>query len=194
MREASNLEYLHKQILACRECREIFGFEPRPYVWGKASSKIMQISQAPSYSVYLSNKPFDDASGDILRKWYGIDKDKFYDDKIFYFTSISHCYPGKSYRAVDRKPLFFCADKWLRQEMKLVDNELYIIIGAVAFNYFFRKEKFSEVVFRKDIVLNNKPVILLPHPSPRNRYWLSHHPEFYKEHLPWVRSILNKFL
>lgn len=42
---------LIKQIKECRFCEKKFGFVPRPVVWGRKDSKIVQISQAPSNNV-----------------------------------------------------------------------------------------------------------------------------------------------
>ena len=187
-----DLEQLHRQILACRLCREKFGFEPRPFVWGREEARIMQISQAPSLRVHRSGKPFDDQSGQRLRQWYGVDAGTFYDQRVFYVTSIAHCYPGKTEKGTDRRPPLRCARLWLDKELEIVQNEIFIIIGSVAAKYFFPDADFTELVFYQSLMLRGKPAIVLPHPSPTNWRWLRAHPEFETERLPQVREIIMR--
>lgn len=180
----------------CRLCEEKFGFTPHPVVWGQRNSKIVQISQAPSKSVHESECPFTDQSGKTLKyKWYCLTDEEFYDKNNFYITSIAHCYPGKNKNGGDNLPPKCCYTKWVSDEIKLVDNELYIIIGASSARVFFPNEKFDDLVF-KDNTLNGKKAIVLPHPSPLNRFWINNHPEFMEKRIIEVRKtiydILNK--
>ena len=191
------LDTLHQQILACRLCADKFGFEPQPVVWGNAQAKIFQISQAPSLSVHKSGKPFDDASGrKLIHDWYGITPEQFYNKNNFYISAIAHCYPGKTPKGGDRKPPLSCARKWLEEEMELVENKLYIIIGSVAAKYFFPGTKFDDLVFLQELKLNDKPAIVLPHPSPANRFWFNRHPEFenvtLKDLTRKIKDLINK--
>ena len=72
---------LKKQIYDCRECENVFGFEPQPVVFGNQNAKIVQISQAPSANVHITGKPFTDQSGKKLKyEWYQISDDDFYNE------------------------------------------------------------------------------------------------------------------
>ena len=189
-----NMEELREGVLGCRDCRELFGYEPRPIFNGCADSKIMQISQAPSLLVHETGKPFNDLSGRRLReKWYQIEDDVFYDPKNFYITSTAHCYPGKNPGGGDRRPPQGCARKWLQQELTLVDNQIYILIGKYAADYFFPKGNFTENIFR-DHRINGKPAYILPHPSPLNVKWFKDHPEFERERMPEIRAVVHRVL
>lgn len=173
-----NFEHLKSEILRCRECRDKFGFESHPIVLGCTNSKIIQISQAPSQNVHDTLKPFNDASGRKLReKWYNISEDDFYNTENFYFTSVAHCYPGKSKNGGDRQPPISCARKWLMREIEAVDNKIFILIGRKAADFFFSKQDFSELVF-SDNEIKGKPAFVLPHPSPLNIKWFKDNPEF----------------
>lgn len=188
------LTALQQQILQCRVCWDSFGFEPHPVVQGNHCAKIMQISQAPSKRVHETGKPFNDASGKKLREeWYGISEQEFYNPDFFYIVSMAHCYPGKSPGKGDRQPPKICAEKWLQNEMPLVENELTILIGAIAAKYFFPKEPFTALVFQ-EIEMNGKPAFVLPHPSPLNIKWFRDYPEFAKERLPAVRKAVHRAL
>lgn len=187
-------EKLKEQILNCRACREKFGFEPHPIFTGNEKSKIVQISQAPSATVHRTLKPFDDASGRKLRgEWYRIPDEVFYDPNNFYITSIAHCYPGKSPGGGDRQPPKSCAEKWLSREIELVNNEIFILIGAKAAGFFFPKEDFTSLVFR-DNIINGKPAYVLPHPSPLNVKWFKDNPEFLSSRVLKIEEIIHKVL
>lgn len=185
------LSQLHKEILGCRLCESI-GIDPSPIVWGMPNAKIMQISQAPSLNVKITGKPFNDISGRRLREWYGIDDDTFYNKQVFYITSIAHCYPGKNKNGGDNKPPTLCADTWLRKEMDSVKNQFYVIIGSYAASYFFKGKKMRELVFENQTI-NNKPAIVMPHPSLLALKWLKDNPEFLRIRLPEIREMLNPY-
>ncbi len=188
------LQILHKQIKACRQCGQSFGFEPHPVVFGTAGAKIMQISQAPSRTVHQTGKPFNDASGKRLRsKWYQISDDMFYHPDNFYIVSIAHCYPGKHPGGGDRRPPVCCAETWLSQELELVQNELYILIGGYAASYFFPGRQLTELVFQS-LTLRGKPAFVLPHPSPLNIRWFQENPEFGDQRMPEIRKTIHALL
>lgn len=190
--------FVKKGIKSCRKCKELFGFEPKPVVWGNENAKIVQISQAPSKSASDSGRPFtkgssSDKSGEILiHEWYGIDKETFYDENVFYITAIGHCYPGKDKNG-DRKPPKICADTWLKKELKYLQPELYIVIGRYAAGYLFPKKNFNDLVF-SDQKLNNRLAMVLPHPSPANKKWFKDNPEFLTKRLPEIRKHVNKIV
>lgn len=185
---------LQKEISACRYCQDDFGFEPHPIVFGNLNAKIMQISQAPSLNVHNTRKPFYDASGRRLRsEWYQISDETFYNPDNFYIVSVAHCYPGKASGGGDRKPPKCCADKWLAQELALVQNEIYILIGGYAAAYFFPGEKLTDLVFQ-DLEINGKKAFVLPHPSPLNIKWFRDHPAFEEKRIKKVSGIVQEVL
>ena len=192
--ELKQFHDLKEQISACRYCREDFGFEPHPILFGNLNAKIMQISQAPSRTVHNTGKPFDDASGRRLRsEWYKIPDNVFYNPDNFYIVSTAHCYPGKSPSGGDRRPPRCCADKWLTQELALVQNKIYILIGGYAAAYFFPGKKLTDLVFQ-DLEINGKKAFVLPHPSPLNMKWFRDYPEFEKEKIPEISEVVHDIL
>lgn len=191
---SENFELLKKQIQKCQHCRSDFGFEPHPIVFGNSHAKIMQISQAPSRSVHNTGRPFNDASGKRLRsEWYKITDEVFYDPDNFYIVSIAHCYPGKNPKGGDRRPPKYCADRWLMQELALVKNEIYILIGGIAAEYFFPGQKLTDLVFQ-NLTINGKPAFVLPHPSPLNMNWFRDHPEFAQKRMVEVANVVHDVL
>lgn len=185
---------LINNIKKCQICREKFGFEPHPVCFGNVNAKIVQISQAPSATVYKTLKPFTDQSGKKLKyEWYNIDDVDFYNQNNFYITSLAHCYPGKDKNGNDRVPPKICYDTWLKKELELINNKIYIIIGAKAAKVFFPKELFNELVFKNNYI-NGKIAIVLPHPSPLNIKWFKDNPDFLKKRLLEIRKIIENTL
>lgn len=185
---------LKKEIENCRYCEDKFGFEPRPIFWGNENSKIVQISQAPSYNVHNSGKPFTDMSGNTLKyEWYKITDEEFYNPDNFFIGAVAHCYPGKDKKGNDKEPPKCCFNKWVAKELKLLNNEIYIIIGAKAAKIFFPNEHFEDLVFKNNY-WNNKLAIVMPHPSPLNRRWLKSHPEFMNKRIIEIRKIIKELI
>ncbi|WP_238724904.1 uracil-DNA glycosylase family protein [Diplocloster agilis] len=185
---------LRDEIRSCRLCRERFGFEPNPIVWGSADSKIMQISQAPSKSVHETGIPFHDQSGQKLRReWYKITDEEFYDVHNFYIVSVGHCYPGKNASGGDRMPPALCAKTWLDREVGLVNNEIYLLVGGAAAKFFFPNRGFTGLVF-ENLTLRGKPAYVLPHPSPLNIKWFRDNPDFLKYRIREIRLVIHQVL
>ena len=111
----------------------------------------------------------------------------------FYIVSIAHCYPGKNPKGGDNRPPKCCADKWLSQELRLVQNEIYILIGSSAASYFFPKQKLTDLVFQ-DLTLNGKKTFVLPHPSPLNMKWFRDYPEFMEKRIIEIEKAVHKTL
>lgn len=190
----SNYNKLIEEIKQCRICESRFGFEPRPITYGAYNSKIVQIGQAPSKSVYGVGLPFSDPSGKRLKgEWYKISEEDFYNTDNFTLTSIGLCYPGKNKSGTDKTPPAICGKTWINRILDNIDNEIYIILGKSAANYFFKGEDFADLVFN-DQLINNKKTLVLPHPSPLNIKWFKDNPKFYEERLEEVRDIVHNIL
>lgn len=133
-------------------------------------------------------------SGKTLKyEWYQITDEEFYDTKNFFIGAMAHCYPGKDSRGNDKAPPKVCFDKWVLKEVELVNNEIYIIIGAKAAKAFFPEKDFEELVFN-DQTLNNKVAFVLPHPSPLNKKWLKDHPLFMQKRIKKVRKVIKNII
>lgn len=185
---------LKEKIEKCKYCEEKFGFEPHPVFWGNQNSKIVQISQAPSSNVHKSMKPFTDMSGKTLKyEWYQVTDEQFYNKDNFFIGALAHCYPGKDKSGNDKQPPKCCWDKWIKKELQVLNNEIYIIIGAKAAKIFFPDEKYEELIF-KDNIWNNKKTIVLPHPSPLNKKWLKDHPIFLEDRIIEIRKIIKEII
>ncbi len=181
----------YRKLKACRECASLFNHEPRPVFLGSSRAPIMQISQAPSKTVHETGYPFNDASGEKLRReWYRISDAAFYNPENFYITSVGKCFPGKNNRGGDKKPPKICAELWLEGELDYVENALYLIVGKAATDHFFPRLSFVDLVMN-DQTIRGKPAFVLPHPSPLNVKWFKDHPEFFEKRLPVIRRHIH---
>jgi uracil-DNA glycosylase family 4 len=184
---------LKKKIEDCRICEDLFGFEPKPLVWGNFDAKIVQISQAPSLIAYRTQRPFTDKSGEKLRRdWYQIPDGVFYNPENFYITAVSHCYPGKS-KSGDKSPPIECAKRWLVRELELVNPRLFIVLGSHAASFLFPKGRFGKLVFCNQ-TLKSIPCYVIPHPSPQNIKWFKDNPGFEAKRLLELRRVIHQAL
>lgn len=189
-----NFNSIVEQIKNCTLCENYFGFKPHPIFLGNEHSKIVQISQAPSATVHETLKPFTDMSGKKLKyDWYQITDDVFYNPDNFYIAALAHCYPGKDARGNDRIPPKICYETWIKKELKLINNKMYILIGAKSAKSFFPNEDFNDLVFKNNY-LNGKLTLVLPHPSPLNIKWFKDHPDFLNNRIIEIRNIIKSVL
>jgi uracil-DNA glycosylase len=93
-RPVIGLERLLSDVRACTICAAHLPQKPRPVLQAGSAASILIAAQAPGRRVHRSGIPFDDASGDRLRLWMGVDKDVFHDPNIIAILPMGFCYPG----------------------------------------------------------------------------------------------------
>ncbi len=181
------------QIQQCKICENFI--KPRPVVFADKDSKIIIIGQAPGVKVHNSGIPWDDASGKQLRKWLGVTDEQFYDTKNFGIIPMGFCYPGKG-KSGDLAPRKECAPQWHHLLLEQLPNiELVILIGMYAQKYYLKetvKRTLTDTVNSFEEYLPK--YFVLPHPSPRNRFWLTKNPWFAKEVLPVLKKKVTEVI
>ena len=108
------MDKILSEIRNCTICKEFLPYEPRPIIQASDRSKILVIGQAPGLKVQKSGIPWDDASGNNLREWLGVDKQTFYDDRIFALVPMGFCFPGSG-KSGDLPP----RPEWLIRQLKI---------------------------------------------------------------------------
>jgi uracil-DNA glycosylase len=183
------MQNLLHDIKQCTICEKHLPLGSRPIVSAHPDAKIVIIGQAPGTNVHKTGIPWDDPSGKQLRKWLGITDGIFYDETKIALMPMGFCYPGKG-NSGDLPPRPECAPQW---HQMILDNmpkvELIILIGMYSQNYYLKekaKKTLTETVRNFKAYLPN--YLPLPHPSPRNRFWLIKNPWFEKEVLPELKS------
>ena len=189
------MKALLENINQCTICDKHLLLGPRPVVSAHKDSKIVIIGQAPGTKVHASGIPWDDASGKQLRKWLNVSEDDFYDETKFAIVPMGFCYPGKG-KTGDLPPRPECAPQWHEELMSRMPNlELVILIGMYAQKYYLKKEAKKTLT---ETVANYKDYLpnyfVLPHPSPRNRFWLTKNPWFEDEVLPELQKKVDNLL
>lgn len=189
------MKKLLSEIKKCTLCEPYLDLGANPVVFAHKNSKIVIVGQAPGTKVHKSGIPWDDASGKQLRKWLHISDDEFYNTKNFAIVPMGFCYPGKG-KTGDKPPRKECAPEWHQQIIDKMPNvELIILIGMYAQNYYL-KEKAKRTLTE---TVDNYPAYLpkffvLPHPSPRNRFWLTKNPWFEKNVIPELQHRVSKII
>lgn len=182
-------------IKQCNICKEHLPLGPRPVVSAHANSKIVIIGQAPGTKVHASGIPWDDASGVQLRKWLNVTEEDFYDESKFAIIPMGFCYPGKG-KTGDLPPRPECAPKWHKPVLSELKNiKLIVLIGMYAQKYYLKNTAKNTLTKTVHNFKEYTPkYFTLPHPSPRNRFWLTKNPWFDIEVIPELRTLVSKIL
>lgn len=192
---------LTAEIHACRICADAFAatptaHAPRPVLQVSATARICVAGQAPGWRVQQSGRPFDDPSGERLRRWLGIDEDTFWDPQRLAILPMGFCFPGHDAKGGDRPPQRICAATWRRRLFALHPQiELILLLGRAALDWHLggaaRGRPLSVLAsdWRARISAPERPrMVAAPHPSWRNNAWLKKNPWFEAEAVPALRQ------
>lgn len=174
------------EVRACRDCAGLMPHRPRPVLQFQPSARILIAAQAPGRKVHESGVPFDDASGERLRRWLGLEPDMFYDARRIAIVPMAFCFPGSG-RSGDLPPPPGCAARWRAPLLALLPNlALTLVIGRHAQVWHLGGGALTDAVaeWRRDWPHR----VVLPHPSPRNNRWLLRNPWFERDLVPAIRT------
>lgn len=191
------LRELDRQLVQVRRCTLCEGLPlgPKPVLQAAGTSRILIAGQAPGRRAHESGIPFDDASGNRLREWLGVDRTEFYDPSRFGILPMAFCYPGTG-SGGDLPPRPECAPAWRQNLLDRMRNiELTLVIGAFAQRWHLPENGASSIA---ETVRNWRDywprVLPMPHPSPRNVRWLARNPFFEREVIPELRARVRQIL
>lgn len=185
---------LLESVRACRLCEEYLPEQPRPVLQLDPRARILVAAQAPGRKVHETGVPFNDASGDRLRAWMGVDRDSFYDPTQLAIVPMGFCYPGTG-RSGDMAPRPECAPAWRAQLLEcLPDLELTLVIGQYAMNYHLPQPRSNLTDKVRNWRAHWPQVLPMPHPSPRNNLWLRRNPWFEEEVIPALQGRVRELL
>lgn len=191
MPERSALPLL-REIRGCRVCADALPHEPRPVLSFGPNARLVIIGQAPGSRVHASGVPWDDASGDTLRQWMGVERETFYDPDVVAIVPMGFCYPGSG-RSGDLPPRPECAPTWHPRILEQLDVGLTLLLGQYAHARYLgdrRARNLTETV--RQWRTYGTDVLPLPHPSPRNNRWHAKNPWFSREVVPVLRRRLTR--
>lgn len=189
------MDNLLAQIKNCQLCKAHLVHGVNPVVTASKNSKILIIGQAPGRAVHESGVPWDDKSGDTLRKWLDVDKETFYNTNIFAIMPMGFCFPGTA-KTGDLPPRKECAPLWHQQLLDQLPNlELTILIGLYAQKYYLGKNAQKNLTENVNHFESFLPTYFpLPHPSGRNNIWLAKHPWFPQVVLPELKKAVKAII
>ena len=189
------MEDLLKEIRSCTHCAEHLPLGPRPVLVAHKEAEIVIIGQAPGTKVHTSGIPWDDQSGKLLREWMDIDNHTFYTHKKIAIVPMGFCYPGKG-KSGDLPPRPECAELWQQKVYDKMPNiKLILLIGQYAQKHYLgkaAKKNLTETVRNFDEYLPK--YLVLPHPSPRNRFWFKKNEWFDELIIPSLRDKVIEIL
>jgi uracil-DNA glycosylase len=161
-----------------------------------ATARLLICGQAPGTRVHATGLPFNDPSGDRLRDWLGLERERFYDSRQVAIVPMGFCYPGRDAEGGDLPPRGECAPLWQeRVHTQLAAVELTLLVGRYAQSWHLgprAKASVGETVRAwRDYLPRYLP---LPHPSWRNSGWLKRNPWFADEILPYARREVRRLV
>lgn len=194
-RSAGPLRSLLKDVRACTICARHLPLGPRPVLQIDAKARILVAGQAPGRKVHESGVPFDDASGERLRDWMGVDRETVYDARIVAILPMGFCYPGMG-NSGDLPPRPECAPQWRARVLAAMPRiELTLVIGQYAQDWHLHPAPGTTLTQTVKAWRDHWPGILpLPHPSPRNNIWIKSNPWFTAEVVPALRGAVRRIL
>lgn len=192
MRES--LPSLLKKVRACTHCAGALPCAPRPVVQAHQSARLRIIGQAPGRRVHETGIPWNDTSGDRLRRWLDITPEQFYNPRKVAIIPMGFCYPGKG-ASGDNPPRPECAPRWHERLTATLPNvAVTLLIGQYAQTHYLgnlRKETLGGTVkaWREYLPLGYFPLV---HPSPRNQPWLLKNPWFETELVRELKNVIRR--
>ena len=107
----SKFELLLTEVAACTRCAAHLPHGPRPVVQAGPHARLLIVGQAPGRRVHDTGIPWNDPSGDRLRDWLQLPRERFYDPVQVAILPTGFCYPGKG-ASGDLPPRPECAPAW----------------------------------------------------------------------------------
>ncbi|MFT4606491.1 MAG: uracil-DNA glycosylase [Urechidicola sp.] len=182
------------EVRACELCADQLPLGVRPVLQLDPLARILIVGQAPGRKVHASGIPFDDASGNRLRQWMGIDREVFYDPKQVAILPMGFCFPGTS-KSGDLPPRPECSPFWREALLAQLPNiEITLVLGQYAQAYHFG-DQYKSVTALVECWDDYWPTMVpLPHPSPRNNVWLRRNPWFEITLVPKIQLQISVLL
>lgn len=179
---------LRTEIAACRVCAAHLPHGPRPVASFSPTARLLIIGQAPGTKVHASGVPWDDASGNRLRDWTGLDAETMYDPSRVALAPMGLCYPGKT-SGGDKPPRRECAPLWHARILELLPpDRLTLLVGTYAQAHYLPQARGVSMTERVRRFAEFLPAFFpLPHPAWRSTLWMRRNPWFEVEVLPELR-------
>ena len=187
----ASLDQVAAEARACRLCEDRLPLGPRPVIRVSRTARLLIIGQAPGTKVHATGIPWNDPSGDRLRRWLNMDRETFYDESRIAIVPMGLCYPGRLPNGGDAPPRPECAPLWHARLISLMpDIRLTLLIGSYALTHTLGRGAMSDRVraYRQHM----PRYFPLPHPSWRTTAWERRNPWFEADALPVLRAAVAR--
>jgi uracil-DNA glycosylase len=183
---AAELAAVAAAARACVHCTDL-PLGPRPVFRVSPTARLLIIGQAPGTKVHETGIPWNDPSGDRLRLWLGMPRERFYDAARVAIVPTGLCYPGRLPRGGDAPPRAVCAPLWHPRLLPLLrEVRLTLLVGGYAQAAALGAGPMTARVRDFRAFLPSR--LPLPHPSWRTIGWEARNPWFGAELLPALRE------
>lgn len=167
----------------------------RPVYSASPYSRIVVVGQAPGRVAQETGKPWNDISGQNLRRWLDVTEEQFYNPELFALIPMDFYYPGKGKHG-DLPPRREFAEKWHSRLLdRMTEVKLIILVGAYAQKFYLAgraKRDLTETV--ASYVEYLPKYFPLVHPSPLNFRWRKRNPWFAGEVIPALQRVVREVL
>lgn len=182
------LARLAAEARACTACGDL-PLGPRPVFRVSTTARLLIVGQAPGTRVHNTGIPWNDPSGERLRTWLALDRDRFYDESRVAIIPVGLCYPGTAPGGGDLPPRRACAPLWHpRFRAALPAIELTLLVGSYAQAHYLGERRAATMTGTVRAFRDFLPAFLpIPHPSWRTTGWQKRNTWFDAEVLPELR-------
>lgn len=186
-------EGLLSEARSCTLCSAHLPLGPKPVLRASTSARLLIVGQAPGRRVHETGIPWNDPSGDRLREWMQLDREKFYDERRIAIIPTGLCYPGTG-PGGDLPPRPECAPYWHPRLVPMLPGlQIALLVGSYAQAYYLRDARRRTLTETVRAWREYLPHFLpMPHPSPRNQMWLRRNGWFVDEVVPFLRSVVEQ--
>jgi len=166
-----------------------------PVYTASRQSRIVLVGQAPGRIAQQTRKPWNDASGRLLRQWLGVSDEQFYSPELFALMPMDFYYPGKGAHG-DLPPRKGFAAKWHPKLLAQMPNvRLVIPVGSYAMKYYLKGRCQANLTATVANFTAYLPTHFpLVHPSPLNIGWRHRNPWFEAEAIPVLQKMVKEIL
>jgi len=187
------LERVAAAARACTLCAAELPLGPRPILRVSPTVRVLIISQAPGTTAHASGVPWEDRSGERLRRWMGMGPEIFYDGTRIAIMPTGLCYPGRLPKGGDAPPMPICAPTWHPRLLPLMPAvRLTLLVGSYAIARAIGPGSMTgHVQGWRDHLPARLP---LPHPSWRTEEWERRNPWITADLLPDLRARVRAVL
>ena len=163
------------------------GYQPLFEAGPKA--RIVVVGQAPGIRAQTAGLAWDDASGQRLMRWMGVDEATFRNPDLIANLPMDFYYPGKG-KSGDLPPRRDFAALWHGGLLALMPEvRLMLLVGQYAQRHYLGKRRLPNLTQTVRGYASYLPDFFpIVHPSPLNFRWLAANPWFETELVPHLRQ------